>query len=95
MIPRRVGNLTPVLCDITDDLHVYLEEVIATTDNGLIEDITSVITKWAFQSASVYTLRYLQLASFPDRFFSNRPEDPAFNWRKKRPGNEANLQHNS
>ena len=40
MIPRRVGNLTPVLCDITDDLHVYLEEIITTNSDGHIEDLT-------------------------------------------------------
>ncbi len=49
VIPRRVGNLTPVLCDVTEDLLNHLEET--TTSNGeRIEDITLIMTKWAFQS---------------------------------------------
>ena len=48
VIPRRVGNLTAPLCDITDDLINYLKE----TNNGEIEDLTPVMTSWAFQSES-------------------------------------------
>ncbi len=54
VIPRRVGNLTPVLCDVTDDLLAYLEEVISKK-NGRIDDITPLVTMWAFQST--YTTR--------------------------------------
>ncbi len=50
VIPRRVGNLTPVLCDITDDL---LNHLTVSFDSGKIEDITSVMTKWAFQSTYI------------------------------------------
>ncbi len=46
MIPRRVGNLTPVLCGVTDDLLKHIE----TSSDGRIEDLTEMITKWAFQS---------------------------------------------
>ncbi|XP_064393549.1 probable cytochrome P450 49a1 [Halichondria panicea] len=53
VIPRRVGNLTPVLCDVTEDLLNHLEET--TTSNGeRIEDITLIMTKWAFQNTAYF-----------------------------------------
>ena len=48
VIPKRVGNLTAPICDITDDLLNYLSK----TNNGKIDDITPIITKWTFQSES-------------------------------------------
>ncbi|XP_064393551.1 cytochrome P450 10-like isoform X1 [Halichondria panicea] len=53
VIPRRVGNLTPVLCDITDDLLVYFREVVSNK-NGQIEDITPLMTMWAFQNTTYF-----------------------------------------
>ena len=49
VIPRRVGNLTAPLCDITDDLLENLKEIVETND-GQIEDVTEKMTAWAFQS---------------------------------------------
>lgn len=51
MIPRRVGNLTPKLCDVTDDLLNYLSGM-CIAQNGHIDDLTPIMTKWAFQSMS-------------------------------------------
>ena len=49
VIPRRVGNLTAPLCDITDDLMENLKETMDNND-GRIEDIMAKMTLWAFQS---------------------------------------------
>ncbi len=49
MIPRRVGNLTPVLCGVTDDLLKHIETISSSSD-GHVEDLADIMTKWAFQS---------------------------------------------
>ncbi len=49
VIPRRVSNLTPPLCSVTDDLLNHLEEI-TSSNGGRVEDVTPIMTKWAFQS---------------------------------------------
>ena len=58
VIPKRVSNLTAPICDITDDLLNYLNK----TNNGKIDDITPIITKWTFQSESKIDRVYIHAA---------------------------------
>ncbi|XP_064393529.1 probable cytochrome P450 49a1 isoform X2 [Halichondria panicea] len=53
VIPRRVGNLTPPVCDATDDLLNQMTKM-SSENNGRIEDVMHLITKWAFQNTACF-----------------------------------------
>ena len=47
IIPRRVANYAPGLCEIGDGFVEYIRH--KRGPDGLLEDVSSALMKWAFQ----------------------------------------------
>ena len=47
IVPRRVANYAPGLCEIGGDLVDYIKH--KREPDGYVEDVSSALMKWAFQ----------------------------------------------